>query len=218
MNVQIKQANEIFLQPWGMMEIETLENKKIEIENYNISIFNLCLDHAKTLQERAITFINQTLWGKNKALEDAKNVIDEMITPFEEVKKDEIIIIDTPMQQNQSFVYSKYKEAFDGIQNVKNELDKIDEYSFIGYEKTTDIIEPNATMNFAFYDGEQIPLDESFVPYEKENTNKDEKMIVAKFKINGTTGLSNDEVLTAIRDILFDAGICDDSLVSLEVL
>lgn len=170
-NIQIKKANEIFLQPWGMMDIEILENKKIAIENYDISVFDLCLDHAKGLKEKAIAFINQAIWGKNKALEDAKNVIDEMVTPFEDVKKQEIIIIDTPMQENQSFAY---------------------------------------------YDGEQIPLTEPFVPFEKQK--EDEKMIVAKFKITGTTGLSNDEVLTAIREILFNAGICDDSLVSLEVL
>lgn len=176
-NAQIKIANDTFLQPWGMMELETLENKRNAIANYDISVFNLCLDHAKTLQERAITFINQTIWGKRKVLEDSKKVIEDMITPFDEEKKEVVIAVPTETQ------------------NIQVDFD----FSDVQSDENIQDIEP-------------------FVPYEKDNTNEDEKILVAKFKIAGTTGLTNDEVLAAVRDILFNAGICDDSLVTLEVL
>lgn len=178
-NQQMKEIDNIFLQPWGMMELETLQSKIKEITDYNLEPFRLCFDHAKASKIRAVTFINQSIWGKEKALEDTKKVIEDMATPFEDIPNTEIVI----MQE------SEPKEI-----QIKFDFSK-----------------PEISD-----DEETIFIDEPFVPYEKED--EDEKIIVAKFKINGTSGLSNDEILSSIKEILFNAGVDDESLISLEVL
>jgi len=177
-NQQMKEINDIFLQPWGMMELETLQSKIKEITDYNLEPFRLCFDHAKASKTRAITFINQAIWGKEKALEDTKKVIEDMVTPFEDIPNNEITIMQElePKEIQIQFDFSK-------PEIIDNE--------------------------------EKIFIDEPFVPYEKEND--DEKIIVAKFKINGTSGLSNDEILSSIKEILFNAGVDDESLIGLEV-
>jgi hypothetical protein len=203
---QIKEINDIFLQPWGMLELETLQSKIKEINDYNLEPFKLCFDHAKASKVRAITFINQAIWSKEKALEDSKRVIDSMITPFEEV------VNNTTDTISEKFDISQHELLKDIPENIR-----VCAFDDTENDKTINITKVSAdSMSFAYYDGEQIPLIEPFVPYEK--TNEDEKIIVAKFKISGTSGLSNDEVLTAIKEILFNAGVDDESLVSLEVL
>lgn len=160
-NAQIAKANNIFLNSWGAMDLNVLESKIKEIENYDISCFNLCIDHAKALKDDAINFINQNIWSKKKALEETKKAIEDTIS----------------------------------------------------YSDNNKIVAPHVDTTIA----EDVTPFDNIAIEENMVTNSDERIINAKFKINGTSGLSDSDIISAIKDILFAAGVDKESLISLEV-
>ncbi len=90
---QQRDVQNVFVKSFHMMEVDILEKELLYLQNYDLSKFDLCQDYAISLKNGSVDKIVQLIEDKKQALQDTKEVIEEIV-PVEKVIKEVAPIIE----------------------------------------------------------------------------------------------------------------------------